>query len=151
MRSVPLVMRGKLCTTSLEANIAGVMIGLTIDKTIRSVMEIVEDLMVELGRNLAGRGLVVSLLVMRSLLSMRSAKILRALGIKGDLGEVEAPQHKDPLPVVVLQPRGVLRQQGILAKARHPLTGALSTLNARAHSQGGRRCPTSRSWNTLAR
>ena len=133
MKSVPLVMREILRTTSLEANVAGVMIGLTIDKTIRSVMEIVKDLMVELGRNLAGRGLVVSLVLMRSLLSMRSAEILGALGIKGDLGEVEAPQHEDPLPVVVLRPRGVLRQQGILALARHPLTGLLLTPNARAH------------------
>ena len=137
MRIVPLVIRGKLCTTSLEANLAGVMIGLTIGKMIRSVKEIVEDLMVELGRNLAGRDLVVSPLlgglVMRSLLSMRSAEILGALGVIGDLGEVEALKHEDPLPVEVLQPRMVLRQQGILAKARHPLTGALSTPNARAH------------------
>ena len=137
MRSVPLVMRGKLRTTSLEANVAGMMIGLMIGKTIQSVKEIVEDLMVELGRNLAGRDLVVSPplggLVMRSLLSMRSAEILGALGVIGDLGEVEALQHEDPLPVVVLQPRGVLRRQGILAKARHPLTGVLSTPNARAH------------------
>ena len=70
---------------------------------------------------------------MRSLLSIRSAKILGALGLKGDLGEVEAPQHEDPLPVVVLRPRGVLKRQEILALARHPLTGVLSTPNARAH------------------
>ena len=47
MRSVLLVMRGKLRTTSLEANVASMMTGLTIDKMIRSVlvMEIVGDLM----------------------------------------------------------------------------------------------------------
>ena len=135
MRSVPLVVRGKLRTTSPEAKVKGVMIGLTIGKTIRSVIEIVRDLMVELGRSLGDRDLVVSLLlgglVMRSLWSMRSAEILGALGATGDLGEVEALQREDPLPVVVLQSRGVLRQQGILAKARHPLNGDQSTPNAK--------------------
>ena len=132
MRSVPLVVRGKLCTTSLEANVASVMIGLTIGQTIRSVMEIVGVLMVEIVVvNLVTRDLVVSLplggLVMRSFVSMRRVGILEALGAKGEVTGVKALQREDPLPVVALQPREIRRQQGILAMARHPLTGTLST------------------------
>ena len=72
-RSVLLVLRRKLRTTSLEANVAGVTTGLMIDKMIRSVlvMEIVGDLMVELIRILVAIDLVMILphggLVMRSL------------------------------------------------------------------------------------
>ena len=118
--------------TSLDANVASVMIGLTIGQTIRSVMEIVGVLMVEIVVvNLVTRDLLVSLplrgLMMRSFVSMRSVRILEAPGTKGEVAGVEALQRKDPLPVVALQPREVHRQQGILAMARHPLTGALST------------------------
>ena len=132
MRSVPLVVRGKLYTTSLEANVASVMIGLMIGQTIRSVMEIVGVLMVEIVVvNLVARDLVVSLplggLVMRSFVSMRSVGILEAPGAKGEVAGVEALQRVDPLPVVALQHREVRRQQGILAMAWHPLAGALST------------------------
>ena len=78
MKSVPLVVRGKLCTTSLEANVVSVMIGLTIGQTIRSVMEFVGDLMVEIVIVILDTGdLVVILphggLVMRSSVFMRSA------------------------------------------------------------------------------
>ena len=132
MRSVPLVVRGILYTASLEANVASVMIGLMIGQTIRSVMEIVEVLMVEIVvANLVARDLVRSLLrgglLMRSSVCMRSVGILEAPGAKGEMAGVEALQHGHPLPVVALQPREVHRQQGILAMARHPLTGALST------------------------
>ena len=150
MRSVPLVVRGILYTASLEANVAGVMIGLMIGQMIRSVMEIVEVLMVEIvGVNLVARDLLVSLprggLLMRSSVCMRSVGILEAPGVKGEVAGVVALQREDPLPVVALQPREVHRQQGILAMAQHPLTGALSTPHAKGPYQGGRRCPTQRS------
>ena len=61
MKSVPLVKRGKLFTTSLEANVASVVIGLTIGQMIRSVEEIVGDLMVEFVRILVVIDLVVIL------------------------------------------------------------------------------------------
>ena len=92
------------------------------------VMGIVGDLMVEAVRNLGVIDLVKSFphggLKMRSLLSM-------ILGVTGVLVEVEALQHEDPLPVVALQRREILGLQRILAKARHPLNGALSTANVR--------------------
>ena len=114
MRSVPLAMRGKLRTTSLEAAVAIVTTGLMIDEMIRSVlvMEIVGEMMVEIAGILGAIDHVVILplggLVMRSLLSMILLAILEALGATGDLVEVEALQHGHPLPVVVLQPRGIL-------------------------------------------
>ena len=136
MRSVPLVVRGILYTASLEANVAGVMIGLMIGQTIRSVKEIVEALMVErVVASLVARDLVGSLLrgglLMRSSVCMRSVGILEAPGVKGEVAGVEALQHGHPLPVVVLQPREVHRRLGILALARHPLIGAQSTPHAR--------------------
>ena len=123
--------------TSLEANVALVMIGLMTDEMIGPVlvMGIVRDLMVEAVRILGIIDLVKSLphggLEMRSLLSMILDVILGALEAIGILVEVEALQREDPLPVVALQPREVLRQQRILAKAGHPLNGALSTPHAR--------------------
>ena len=137
MRSVLLVVGRKLRTTSLEANVAGMTTGLIIDKMIRSVpvMEIVGDLMVGLVRILVAVDLVVILphggLVMRSLWSMILDVILGAQGVTGILVEVQALQRGDPLPVVALQPREILGQQRILAKAVHPLNGAQSTPTAR--------------------
>ena len=139
--------------TSLEANIPSVMIGLMIGQTIRSVMEILEVLMVEIvGVNLVARDLVMSLprggLLMRSSVCMRSVGILEAPGVKGEVAGVEAMQHGHPLPVVVLQPREVHRRLGILALARHPLNGPQSTPHARDPYQGGWRVLTQRSWTT---
>ena len=139
MKSVPLVVRWKLCMTSLEANVTSVVIGLTIGQMIRSAEEIVGDLMVEIVVNLVIGDLVVILplggLAMMSLLSMRSVKILEALGAKGLVVGVVALQHEHPLPVVALQPREVHRRLGILALARHPLNGAQSTPHARGHTR----------------
>ena len=153
MRSVPLVVRGTLYTTSLEANVASVMIGLTIGQTIRSVMEIVKVLMVEIvGVNQVARDLVGILLrgglLMRSSVCMRRVGILEAPGAKGEVAGVEAMQRGHPLPVLALQPREVHRRLGILALARHPLIGAQSMPHARDPYQVGRRCQTRRSWTT---
>ena len=114
MRSVPLVVRGKLRTTSLEVTVADVTTGLMRDETIRSVivMEIVREMMVEIAGILGAIDLVVIFplggLAMRSSLSLILLAILGALGATGDQVEVEAMQHGHPLPVVVLQPRGIL-------------------------------------------
>ena len=126
-----------LYTTSLEVAVTIVMTGPVIDATIGPVLMIgiVGGQMVEAVRSLGDLGLVKSPplrgLAMRSSLSMTLDVILWALGATGVLVGVEALLSKDPLPVVAQQPRGILRRQGILAKAAPPLNGEVSTLCAR--------------------
>ena len=137
MRSVLLVVSRILYTTSLEAAVAIVMTGLMIDATIGHVlvMGIIGVLMVEAVRSLGDLGLVKSPphrgLAMMSLLSMTLYVILGARGPKGILVRVEALLHGDPLPVVVQQPRVILRRQRELAMVGLPLNGAQSTSSAR--------------------
>ena len=116
MRSVLLVMRGILYTTSLEANVAIVMTGLMIVAMIGPVlmMGIVRGQMVEAVRSLDDLGLVKSsplrgLATMSSLFMILDVS-LGALGATGVLVRVEALQYGDPLPVVALQPREILRR-----------------------------------------
>ena len=130
MRSVLLIVSRILYTTSLEATVAIVMTGPVIEATIGPVlmMGIIRVLMVEAVRSLDDLGLVKSPphggLAMTSSLSMTLDMFLRARGPKGVLVGVEALLHGDPLPVVVQQPREILRRQRGLAMAGPPLNGA---------------------------
>ena len=156
MRGVLLVMRGTLVVIVQGANVVSVMIGLMIGQMVLPERETVGDPMVEIvGVNLGIGDLVViplrGGLLMRSSVFMRTAGILMAPGVQGGVAVVEALQHGHPLPVVVLQPREVRRQLGILALARHPQTGAQSTSHARAQLVVGQRWIRERSWNIWAR
>ena len=116
MRSVLLIVRGILYMTGVEANVAIVTTGLMIDATIGPilVMGIVGDQMVEAVRSLDNLDLVRrpplgGLATMSSLCTILDVS-LGALGATGDLVGVKALQCEDPLPVVVLQPRVILRR-----------------------------------------
>ena len=114
MRSVLLSVSRILYMTSLDATVAIVTTGLIINATIGPVlvMGISGVQMVEAVRSLGDLDLVKSPphggLEMMSLLSMTLDVILGAQGATGVLVGVEALLHKDPLPVVVRQPRGIL-------------------------------------------
>ena len=129
MRSVLLVMRLILYTTSPGMTVTIAMTGLVIGAMIGpvQVMEIVGVLMVGAVRNLDDLVKSPPLGGLAMMSSMSLDVVLGVRGLKDALLEVEALLLQDPVPVDRQQPPGVLRQMRELAMARLPHIGAHST------------------------